>query len=490
MKALQKTSELFECWNSNNILYCHWKSNEHLLEGLTGETDLDILCAASDKNRAEILLSEHDYIKCISQFGSRYPNVDDWVACDEMTGKLIHIHLHYDMITGHQGMKEYSLPWNSQALSTRQYNDEYGVYTIDPSLELVILFSRIGLKATSSKIRSAKKGKYKLADSDLREIEYLKERVDQAAVEEIVRSSFDHPEEMMFLLQENNFNSSWFMRLAEYTRQELRKYSRVKAEAEPFKRLFFYITVRYRFFFNKFFYKKYYTRKTLGENKGVVVAFLGQDGSGKSTVTEEVAKWLSWKLDARKYYLGSGDHYKSVFKTLFFRINNTSGILGLIKKISGILNLKKLSFRVRKLAKNAKSYSEGGGIAVFDRYPQVAFPGINDGPKIRDSLNGKKLPGWLNAILLRFADKEEKNYLKAVSVKPDLVIKLMLAPEVSVQRKPEESIEDVRKKHEIIKSLEFPESEVLIIDATMDYEEELVLIHNAIWNLILKAGRK
>ena len=102
---LKKSLELFDEFNKNNIKYCHWKSNEHLVEGLLGDTDLDVLISKNNKQIAEEILKKCLYMKCKSQYGSRYPGVDDWIGEDIETGKLIHVHLHYHIITGHKGMK-------------------------------------------------------------------------------------------------------------------------------------------------------------------------------------------------------------------------------------------------------------------------------------------------------------------------------------------------------------------------------------------------
>src|SRR5439155_17069655 len=40
---------------------------------------------------------------------------------------------------------------------------------------------------------------------------------------------------------------------------------------------------------------------------GLIVAFLGVDGSGKSTATKEITRWLSRKVDVVSIYFGSGD---------------------------------------------------------------------------------------------------------------------------------------------------------------------------------------
>src|SRR5207245_5117378 len=47
-------------------------------------------------------------------------------------------------------------------------------------------------------------------------------------------------------------------------------------------------------------------RRTLPQG-GAVIAFVGADGSGKSTLVRELAAWLSPKVDVVHLYFGSGD---------------------------------------------------------------------------------------------------------------------------------------------------------------------------------------
>lgn len=487
MHPLDISKKLFDIWNENGINYCHWKSNEHLLEGLAGETDLDVLCDSKQKEDVTRLLKECGYLQLESQFGSRYPFVEDWISCDEKTGKLIHIHLHYEIITGHQGMKEFTLPWGELSLSTRVLEENYNVYISDPNLEIVILLSRIGLKSTKDKKKAARKGSYKLSEGDVREIDYLKSRINKEKVQNIVRSYFgDESEHFMKLIYTGVQDSAWYLELDKCVNKCLGKYSRIKGIKKALYRAWYYLAIRFRKYYNKYISEKYFTKKSFGSGKGVIIAFLGQDGAGKSTVTNEVKKWLNWKVDSRRYYLGSGDHYFSFWKKMTQALSGKGGVLGTLQKICAIKDLCHLSKHVLSLTKKAKKYAEKGGVAIFDRYPQVMYFGINDGPKIRPALENKNYPKLLMKILGRMADKEEKNYKRAIETKPDLVIKMILPPEVSIQRKPEESLEAVKIKHEIIKNLKFEDSKVLTIDATMNFEEELVLVHNEFWEQLIK----
>ena len=485
-EVLEAAARLFASLNDEKVRYCHWKSNEHLLEGLAGLTDLDVLFCPDDREKTEWILQREGYLRVHSQYGSRYPGVEDWLTCDRKTGRMIHIHLHYRMITGHRGMKEYTFPWSEQALETRVPDPQYGVYVIDPNLEIIVLLSRIGLKATAPRLIRARMGKFRLSEGDQREIAWLTARCDRTRVRRLLSGSFgkqaDRMEELIFAEKRD---ANWFLRLHACTASVFRNSRRFSAAGCALRRAWYAFALKFRLFSNKYLKTTFFTRKNLGEGAGVLVAFLGQDGAGKSTVTAEVSKWLRWKLDVRKYYMGSGDHYSSWQKKLR-KIIGKGGPGRAINNMLTVSDLNRLARHCVRLTHAAAKYAAKGGIAIFDRYPQTQFEGLNDGPKIHERSAGKKLPGPLKGYIRRKGDQEIRHYEEATRVAPDLVIKMILPPEVSIQRKPQESLENVTRKHEIIQRLAFPDSEVLTVDATMDYEAELALIHNAIWDIIQK----
>lgn len=486
MREILKISEaLFSGWNRSNVNYCHWKSNEHLYEGLIGDTDLDVLVDVNDKAKAEKCLINLKYIKLVSQYGSRYQFVDDWVSCDADTGKLVHIHLHYKMITGHKGLKEYDLPWTELALDTRIKDEEFPVYIVDPNLEIIILLTRLGLKANYIKEFKALLGRYHISADTLAEIKYLKDKIDIKKTETIAQQYMgSNTQRFMYLLMDDKYDVTWFTRLRRLTKKQFKKYNRLPFLIEPLYRVFYYITIYARIYIKKKHWNNPITRKTV--NEGVIIAFIGQDGAGKSTVTDEVYKWLTWKIDATKYYLGSGEHYFSWQKTLRAKMKKNSVVYRIFGNLLTVSNLKEIAKRTNKSICLAKMYAVKGGIAILDRYPQLSFEGINDGPKIRCNSKNKKLSKIARMYISRSAAIEEKYLQKAVEIQPDLVFKMILPPEESIRRKPEESLENVQRKHEIIKQLEFNNARVITIDATQDLREELRCIHNEIWSILLE----
>lgn len=499
---LEICKNLFDAWNSANIRYCHWKSNEHLLDGLIGKTDLDVYVCFDDKQSAESLLETCGYIKFKPQKGARYPFVDEWLGFDTKTGNLIHIHLHYKIITGTKYNKEYVFPLDELIISSRVFDDAYSVYVTAPALELIILYSRIVLKAKDKK-------NIRINEDYKREIDFLKDRVNLQDVKLYCDMLLGKSSSVVF-------DAICKDSLSVKELKEL--YIAIRCWLKPYKK-FNSVTVgvRYRYFktrnlknaiLQKYFKCRCINMKTL-EHKGVAICFLGADGSGKSTASIDICKWLNWKIEASRFYLGSGDHYNSFLKKILSKASSansrskstlpnkepseckgvsvkrkpqTSSFKKILKRGYDTLQsiyLKKIAVRSYKEIKKAQKYVSEGAIAIFDRFPQNQFPGIYDGPKIAHRWNDSK-----NIIIKLQKKAEERAILRAQEYQPDVVFKLLLPPEESVRRKPDHTIEEIRPKAEITSKIVFDRSVVYEIDATQPYEAEILELKRLIWKAI------
>lgn len=486
--------QLFDRWNTQ-VLYCHWKGNEthHLEKGLNGESDLDVLLSIADKEIGHEILQSLQFVECHSQFGSRFPNVEDWIGFDQITGKLVHLHLHFEMVTGHDGLKEYNLPWRNEALESRLFDKATGIYVMNPNLELVTLYTRICLKSKIKQILKAFLKRYSLSTGFKKdpypEIEYLKARIDWDEIDKILLSYYPEKKREVYkrVLRLSELDSYSFLSIFFINWIVMRKYSRYNL----FELLFLLpsYTVLLRLFGWMKTHKKkcLIYKKVINKNSGISIAFLGQDGSGKSTVTNDIIKWLSWKLDSRIFYFGSGDQYETWDKSLCSKIKGNSLLPKVMRRLLTILTDVKWGGYVAKLRKQSSRYTSKGGIAIYDRYPQMQYFGINDGPKIRANLLEKMDLKILSPLVNLLCKREEKFIRRVAMNPPEVVIKLMLSPEESIRRKPFEKYENVKQKHEIIKNLKFEGSSVYDIDATEDYKMELLKIKNIIWNHLLKS---
>lgn len=484
--------KIFSAWNDKNIRYCHWKSNEHLEEGLNGETDLDLYINSEDKSIACEELIRLEVLKCIPLKSNQYPNVEEWIGFDSGTGRLIHLHIHYSIITGKKYCKEYVFPLDNILIKSRVLDESHHIYIASPEAELVILYCRVCLKSKNTK-------KIKLDDDYVREIAYLKKRYSQTSLHNMC-SEISGIKELPIYIEKNEMSESDWQDVNRIVRAWLKPYKRYGVICSLVRSRYFQVRNMLVLGFNKYFSTTLLCRKTIG-NHGAVICFIGQDGSGKSTLTTEICKWLNWKLEAKRFYLGSGDHYNSVFKTIqestgshlnknemnrFERkdVKLHNKILSWVSMMLSSLNLVHIARRAYRIVCKSKNYVNKGGIALFDRYPQDQFEGVYDGPKIATSYINKGRSNWF----VKSCYKKEKKYIsKAQAIHPNVIFKLNLPVEESLRRKPEEDFENLVIKHRITEQLTFPNSEVHEIDATQDYNSELVLVKNILWKAIIKS---
>lgn len=489
---LEICKQLFDNWN-DNVTYCHWKGNEprHLEKGLNGESDMDVLLSNEDMEKGHEILQSLRYVQCKSQFGSRYPNVEDWIGFDQETGKLVHLHLHFSIITGHDGLKEFNLPWCKEALESRIYDKSTGIYIMNPNLELITLYTRICLKSKAKHVIKALVNRYNIKTGfkkdPTEEITYLKSQVDWNEVDKILYNYYpqNKQEFLKQTLRQTELDSSSFLSLLSINLKSMRKSSRYNYLSllfiVPFYSFILHVIGRMKSHkIGCFFY-----RKIIWSGKGLSIAFLGQDGSGKSTVTNDIRKWLTWKFETHTFYFGSGDQYNTWAKSLNTKIKGNTFVKKIIKKILTIYIYARWGGYITKLNKKALKYISKGGIAIYDRFPQMQYLGINDGPKIRTNVLNKTNTKILRPLIEYFCRKEENAITSVTKTPPSIVIKLLLSPEESIRRKPFEKYENVKQKHEIIKNLKFDKSSVYEIDATQKYDIELITIKSIIWNHLL-----
>lgn len=475
-------SALFEDWNYNNVCYCHWKGSNHIINGLTGASDLDILVDETHNNLATDLLRKNGFKQFKTQWGIRYKGVQDWIGLDKPTGKLVHIHYHNYMVMGHTGVMEYVFPLQKEVLESRILLEEYGVYVTNPNYELVSFFVRIGLEYPNKKLMKSTEG-YILTAKSIEEVIYLKERSSEEQIKNILDTLFPKTSSVILEIITKETVSAEDIKILSHLCKKYVKGNNALwiniIKSKCIMAIMHYII--------PMIHKSWGTplRKVPISEEGFTIAFLGQDGAGKSTVTEDICKWLSWKIDYRLNYLGYGVQFDCWERRLQKRLQKRKDPLSaLIRMWLPFRIAIKLSENSKNVIIRSKKYALNGTVILYDRYPQTMYSGINDGPKIRSSI----LP-QLSSIVLRkiascYASIEEKNLEKAVKLHPDLVVKLMLPVEESLRRKPHENYEAVKAKHEIIKSLPFEKSKVYTIDVTQPYESEILQIKSLIWDNI------
>jgi len=492
---------LFSEMERLNILYCHWKSNEHLREGLLGITDLDVLVEKGktrDLNRA-LFDSGFKLFNAMATHG--YPGVEDYLAVDASTGRMVHLHLHYQLICGEPHLKGYRLPWEHQILSSRQYIEKEKVYVVEPHMEMLLLIVRSIMKFRTRDWVLDQLGKSYFRGERLKEFLWLKERISSSGMHDLTETllgkeaatqiegiiASDAPSLKQIL---------HFRKSAKQTIQLFRTYSPLHARWRRTVREMYWICGG----INKRYIHAPIPLRRISASGGLLIAIMGCDGSGKSTHVKAVQKWLSWKMDVISLYFGSGDGSSSLLRWPLklvakllrkvpekdINLNHSkidtekkendlskqSSFKQLAKAIwATVLSLEKHhKLRQATLARNR------GMVVLCDRYPQNQIMGFNDGPL---------LSSWLNhhrKILRALAQWEGKPYREAETYLPDVVIRLNVSPDVAVQRKSDISYEQCNKRINAINSLQYPApTRVIDIDANQPIEQILLEVKHAIW---------
>jgi thymidylate kinase len=482
---------LAERLQTAGIIFVHWKSNSHLAEALAGKTDIDMLALPAQRPALHAALRRSSAAKLVSQPWSRYPDVEDWLILDDDSGEFLHIHLHFAMMTGLRHIKHLRLPWDDAVFSNLTADSGSGWPIPSPEMEFIILLARIWAKMPPLRRLMSPRIPVHIRS----ELLWLAERSEPERAEQIALTLLPEAEsrQIAALAGAPAPADSEIIAVARAVYRPLHITYRMSWNAALARSALLgsraWITKKLRKL-----NAPAVTGKTL-DGPGFVIAFIGSDGSGKSTVTAEIGRWLKHKLDVHRYYMGSGDGgnrlhdrlrhlMKSVRRKAKHKSIKRAGRLtaddlarpaeaGFLRKIASLPRLLSIRRKLRMIH-TARRLAASGSIVVMDRFPQSQVAGIFDGPRLQ---LGRSF-GWA-------ARAEMKAFEHARALQPDIVVKLLVSPETAHRRKPDHSFQTVELKCRIARSLTFPGTKVIELDAEQPLGDVILAAKRAIWEVIL-----
>jgi len=204
-----------------------------------------------------------------------------------------------------------------------------------------------------------------------------------------------------------------------------------------------------------------------------LIAIIGTDGSGKSTVCELIVAWInSCYGPAGRVHLGkqSGNVGRALARLPLLGAMMDRQIR---RKVDGVnerikadmqpslfpaLVISAFTLRRRFRFKRMLALRKRGLIVVTDRFPQVEIPGAYDGPGFPDTQRGSRL-------VVRLARHERATFEWMASHRPDLVLRLNVDLDTACMRKPDHRRDALRRKIEVTPLLTYSGATIVDIDA-------------------------
>jgi|ETNmetMinimDraft_2_1059921.scaffolds.fasta_scaffold00502_10 thymidylate kinase len=488
--------KLFKALQKANIQYCHWKSNEHLKAGLQGKTDLDILIAKNTSTSAKTILQKSGFQLFSGPDTMEYKGLEHWIGMDAETKQLSHIHLHDYLRLGQKHLKGYILPWESLLLNTATNDPATNITIADPNLELILLLTRSALKIRCRDYPLFFLGQIYFSKDDKREFNWLQQRSNKEKLRKYAQKVLGKKAAQHIVsLKPSLFSLTKLRRIIKPRLHSHKQHNLIDATLQSWKRELIWITHKIN---QRYFHQPTTAGLRVGK-KGKVIACIGTDGSGKSTITNELTKWLSWKFNPIPIYFGSGQGTISLLRlplkllASIFTSNSSGNIekvykqekanstspLHAIKKV-GLITWALLLAREKriKLKKMIKARNRGM-IIICDRFPQKNIQYLSDGPLLMDHLQSK------SSIMKKLARWEFKTYELAFNNAPDLVLRLNVSPNIAVKRKSDITLNELQTKSNTLKTLQYGKSTKIVdIDANMPLQEVINKAKNTLWKEI------
>ena len=486
----ERVIQFFAALNEAGVRYCHWKSNVRLDDAVNGRTDLDLLVDPEHRQLFEQFLTEYDIKPLTAAPGKAYPSIENHLGFDPASGNLFHLHVHYQLVLGEQFVKNYHLPLEKVFLDSAFVYQ--GVKIPTPELELIVFSLRALLKYRD---RDAVKDTFSIRTPGLpravrEEAAWL---LEQTSLERVVQTLAELPDivpadlvtDFLQTVTSNPRDGRKLYQLRAQVRELLsvhQRHGRLQASTTYFRESW-----RRR--------KSAVNRKMTLTHTGPKVALIGADGSGKSTMTELLYTWLTWKLDVQLFYMGSkkpsrlSDWSYIVFRmarrshTMLSRVVGGKNVLA-----RGLVRLRQMFFYTHHLSLAYDRYqryrdSQGeaavGSFVMYDRYPLEA---PLDGPKVA------LLAGNDTSRMARAFARAEQTIYKQIGP-PDHFIVLDVSPEVSLQRKPDHDSEAIHAKSQLIrrfiKTADAATPYTLLrIDADLPLAEVVDRLKRHVWQLL------
>lgn len=479
-------ARLCEALTTQKVSYCHWKSNWKLGRWLEGEGDLDLLVERADAQRFASIIYGLGFKQAEPPADRSVPGILNFYGFDGEARKFVHLHVHYQLVVGHDLTKNYHLPIETLCLDLATRRGLMPVAA--PELELIVFVIRMVLKYSPLEAGLRKM----LARSDRGrnsvelELKQLEAQADRSRVDSLLQKIAPGLGLAFFAAclrsLDSTTPSSKRMAIRWELQRRLKPFARRPQIADAFLKVGRRVVRTFR---ERIVGRS--ARKSFVDG-GLLIAVVGGDGSGKTTSLDAIDTWLSKKFVIARFHLGKPPRSPFTLATIVILrirrlITNSPthperlvgsdgnpvfpGYVQLLRWLSAGRDRCRVYLRARRFATN-------GGIALCDRFPLPQLR-LMEGPNIARTV----VPARRNRLVKRLLIAE-RNYYDRIA-QPDLLIVLRVDPEVAVKRKTTESEQHVRVRSSEMWEQNWEGTNAYVIDANQPAKDVLAEVQSIIW---------
>jgi thymidylate kinase len=486
---------LLDSFGRAGVIYSHWKSNMDLAQAAAGETDLDLLVDRRSLAQALAILSQLGFKAAVARWGANPPSIRHYYGLDPDIRELVHVHLFSRVLTGESYVKSHVFPFEAMLLDNAHYAGQ--MRTTSKPAELVLFTLRMFIKYGSLPDLLSLRKK---SESLKAELHWLQDGGDLSGALSLLREHCPVMDEHLFHRCVETLDSDRplisRMVLAGQVRRQLKVYSKYTTFGRPLA-------------YGQLLWAE--LRRRMGRvrrNKvlqagGAVVAIVGADATGKSTLVTETERWLGDTFTVRAVHAGkppsswltapinlalvllrklmpsrqSVQARKQTFEDepdpSEHRFRGLSSLPYALRAVALAWDRRQLTARARRLAAE-------GEIVICDRYPSRTT-GAMDSPRLEAE---QTKAGPAAAFYNRLVQLETRLYEQIPP--PDVVLKLTVSLETALKRnngrdKREEGAY-LEARHHQSQDWQIPGAgSVYVIDAEQSIESTVWEAKQALW---------
>lgn len=228
-----------------------------------------------------------------------------------------------------------------------------------------------------------------------------------------------------------------------------------------------------------------------------LIAVVGCDGTGKSTLSLDLAEILNHYRMTERRYLGliSGEEGDKIKRLPFIgvwlerylatRASKTQNMSTRSPALWVALIMYLFSLHRRAKLRRVLHLAQRGVLVISDRYPQAEISGFHyDGPGIGvERVNDR--------FLMRLAKRENRLYQQMALYRPELVIRLGVDIDTAFSRKPDHDYDELQDKISVMKRINYNNASIIELDSRAPYSDVLAKALDAVFSVTeLSPARK